>query len=76
ELAAPLLAEKPLRSATFQHQTQLMARIPGVRIAASAQLPTTTDGATTLVLTSSHQPFTFSLGADLRQGQSKALATV
>lgn len=75
-LAAPLLAEKPLRSATFERQTQRMARIPGVRITASAQLPTTTDGATTLVLASTYQPVTLSMGADLRQGQSKALATV
>ncbi len=76
ELAEPLLAEKPLRSETFHRQTQLMARIPGVRVTASAQLPTTTDGATTLVLASTHQPVSVSLGADLRQGHSKAMATV
>lgn len=76
ELAAPLLVEKPLRTETFQHQTQLMVRIPGVRVLASAQLPTTTDGATTLVLASSSQPFSISLGADLRQRHSKAMATV
>jgi hemolysin activation/secretion protein len=45
EIAQPLLNERPLTTKTFQHQTQLMARLPGVQITASANLPTTTDGA-------------------------------
>lgn len=76
EYAQPLLTERPLRTATFEHQTQLMARLPGVRVTASAQLPKTTDGATPLVLKVSHQPVTFSLGGDLRQPRSRAIATL
>lgn len=76
EIAAPLLNERPLRTATFERQTQLMARLPGVRTLASAQLPTTTDGATTLRLVTKHQPYAFSLGGEIRQPVSRAIAAL
>ena len=75
ELAAPLLAERPLRTATFERQSQLMARVPGVRTTASAQLPTTVDGATTLKLVTKHQPFTIGLGGELRRPTSRFVTT-
>ena len=75
ELAAPLLAERPLRTATFERQSQLMARLPGIRTTASAQLPTTVDGATTLKLVTKHQPFTIGLGGELRRPTSRFVST-
>lgn len=76
ELAAPLLAEKPLRTTTFERQSQLMARLPGVQTAVSAQLPTTIDGATSLRLVVKHKPLIFSIGGEIRQPTSRAIASL
>jgi hypothetical protein len=53
-----------LTTKTFQHQTQLMARLPGVQITASANLPTTTDGAVPLVIKSKHKPIAVTVGGE------------
>lgn len=76
ELAQPLLNEKPLTTKTFQHQTQLMARLPGVQITASASLPTTTDGAVPLVIKSKHKPIAVTLGGELREPTPRVIGTV
>ena len=76
ELAEPLLAEKPLRTATFERQSQLMARLPGVQATVSAQMPTTVDGATTLRLITAHKPLIFSIGGEIRQPTSRAIASL
>jgi len=73
EIAAPLLAERPLRQATFERVTQLLARMPGLTVAATASMPGTTDGATELVLKVKRVPYDVSLGADLRQPRSRAV---
>ena len=73
EIAAPLLAERPLRQATFDRVTQLLARLPGMTVAATASMPGTTDGATALVLKVTRRPYDVSLGADLRQPRSRAV---
>lgn len=75
ELAQPLLNEKPLTTKTFQHQTQLMARLPGVQISASASLPTTMDGAVPLQIKSKHKPITVNVGGDLRQPTPRLIAS-
>ena len=75
ELAQPLLNEKPLTSKTFQHQTQLMARLPGVQISASASLPTTTDGAVALQIKSTYKPVTVNVGGEVRQPTPRLLAS-
>ncbi|MBV8250497.1 MAG: ShlB/FhaC/HecB family hemolysin secretion/activation protein [Comamonas sp.] len=76
ELAQPLLHEKPLTSKTFEHQTQLMARLPGVQIVASANLPTTTDGAVPLLIKSKHKPIVVTLGGEIRQPTPRVIASV
>lgn len=76
ELAQPLLNEKPLTTKTFQHQTQLMARLPGVQISASANLPTTTDGAVPLIIKSKHKPVAVTLGGDMRKPTPRVIGTV
>ena len=76
ELAQPLLNEKPLTTKTFQHQTQLMARLPGVQISASASLPTTTDGAVPLVIKSKHKPIAVTLGGEMRKPTPRLIGTV
>lgn len=74
-MAETLRAERPLRQATFERATQLMARLPGLTVNATAALPGTTDGATTLVLAVKRRPYDISLGADLRQPTPRAVLT-
>jgi len=74
-LAGTLEAERPLSQATFERVTQLMARLPGLTVAATAALPATTDGATTLVLKVKRQPYDLSLGGDLRRPTPRAVLT-
>lgn len=73
EIAARLVGEKPMRQATFDRVTQLLLRLPGVTVEASASMPATTDGATVLVLKTTRQPYNVSLGADFRQPTSRAV---
>lgn len=75
EIAQPLLDSQPLNKAQFERQTLLMARMENLEVKASAALPKTNDGATPLQLDVKRKPFVFNLGGELRQGDSKALAT-
>lgn len=74
-LAARLIGQRPLRQDSFERVTQLMTRLPGLTVAATAALPTSTGGATTLVLQARRQPWDVSLGADLRQPTPRAVLT-
>lgn len=76
EIAQPLLNERPLTTKTFQHQTQLMARLPGVQITASANLPTTTDGAVPLVIKSKHKPIAVTVGGEARKPTPRIIASL
>lgn len=49
-IAGHLRQERPLRTATFEHDVQLLGRLPGVKMDVNVPAPTTTDGATTLEL--------------------------
>ena len=60
KLAAKLINERPLRKASFERYTSLMAQIPGVSLQANVPPPTTTDGAVTLITTGSRKGFTAS----------------
>lgn len=73
-LAAPILAEKPLQSSTFERYSQLMSRIPDTTVTVSAPLPTNTNGATDLIMTSRH-PHNWNVAAalDSRDGDYTAL---
>jgi hemolysin activation/secretion protein len=72
-LAAEIVRDKPLRSATFDRYTQLMSRLPGVTVGAQAPQPTTTDGGTDLTLSVRRQPYNVSLGADLRRPTARGV---
>lgn len=75
EMAERLLADRPMRLASFERVTQLLTRLPGLSVAAEASMPGTTDGATALVLKVKRQPYNVSVGADLRQPTSRAVLT-
>ncbi|VWX61466.1 conserved exported hypothetical protein [Burkholderiales bacterium 8X] len=72
-IAEQLQDQRPLRRAQFERVTQLLGRLPGLKVVAEAALPGTTDGATTLVLKVTRKPYNVSVGADLRQPRSRAV---
>lgn len=49
-IAAHIAADRPLRQSTFERYLQVLGMLPGASIHASVPAPTTTDGATRLVL--------------------------
>ncbi|SFU33396.1 Hemolysin activation/secretion protein [Polaromonas sp. YR568] len=75
EIAEHLQQDRPLRLASFERYTQLMAQMPGLRVEASATPPTTTDGAGALVLKIVRQPYLVALATDLRGGKPRVVAT-
>lgn len=75
ELAARITQDKPLRRENFERYTQIMAQLPGVRVEATATPPANTDGAGALVLKVSHQPYSISLGTDIRSSRLRAVVT-
>lgn len=72
-IAERLVTQRPLTLAAFERVTQLLARLPGLTVDATAALPASTDGATTLVLKVKREPYNVSLGADLRQPTPRAV---
>lgn len=75
-ITAPILSAAPLDTTTFERQTLLLSRMEHLQAVASASLPTTTDGNTPLKLQLERKLIMFNVGADLRQGNSKAIGTL
>lgn len=75
EIAEHIQREKPLRSTTFEHVTQLLGRLPGLGIQAQVQLPASTDGASTLVIRATHKPYDVTAGLDIRKPEPRAIVT-
>lgn len=73
-LAAKLIGERPLRQASFERYTTLMAQIPGMTVRASVAPPSTTDGAVTLVTEAILRPF--SVSASFADGSQEDLQAV
>jgi hemolysin activation/secretion protein len=63
-IAARVVGERPLRQETFERYTQLLGQLPGAKVSANVPAPTTTDGATTLVLDVTRQRYDLSYGLD------------
>src|SRR5262249_55041519 len=61
-MAARIVGERPLTQATFERYTQLLGQLPGAKVSASVPAPTTTDGATTLVLDVTRKRYDLSYG--------------
>ena len=75
EIAEHIRQEKPLRTATFEHFTALLGRLPGIGIQAQVQLPTSTDGASTLVIHARHKPYDIAMGLETRKPTPRAVVT-
>jgi hemolysin activation/secretion protein len=63
-IAEHIVHERPLRQATFERYLQVMGLLPGVHVAAQVPAPTTTDGATHLILTVTRTRYNVTNGAD------------
>ncbi|KHK96126.1 UNVERIFIED_CONTAM: peptide transporter, partial [Mumia flava] len=75
EISQRLMDEKPLRRETFERVTGVLALQPGVQITATVQPPTTTDGASELVLSVKRQPYTIGTGVEYRSPGVRAVIT-
>lgn len=76
DMVQPIMEERPLTTQTFQRQTMLLSRLDNLKVVSTAAAPTTTDGGTPLQLIVDRNPILFNVGADLRQGDPKAVATL
>ncbi len=75
EIAAQLERDRPLRRETFEHYVNVLAMQPGMQVAATVQPPTTTDGASEMVLDVKRKPFTFGTGIEYMSPGLRAIAT-
>ncbi len=75
EIAERIRQERPLRLATFERYTQLLAMLPGVQVEARAMPPTETSGAGSMVLKVMHQPYLVSVATDIRSSRPRAVVT-
>jgi len=63
-IAAHITRDRPLRQKTFERYLQVLGMLPGVHIDANVPAPTTTDGATHLVLAVKRTRFNATTGID------------
>ncbi|MEA3082774.1 MAG: hypothetical protein QOC89_471 [Paraburkholderia sp.] len=74
-IADHIVADRPLRRATFERYINLLGQLPGVKVAANAAPPQNTDGATTLELNVERKPFDVSTGINFNQPGVQGLLT-
>ena len=74
-IAAHIQADHPLRLSTFQRYTQIFGLLPGVKVAATVEPPTNTDGAATLNLAVDRKKFDVSTGLDFNHPGFQGLLT-
>ncbi|MFP3758930.1 ShlB/FhaC/HecB family hemolysin secretion/activation protein, partial [Cupriavidus sp. SIMBA_020] len=61
-IAAHIVEDRPLRTATFQRYINVLGLLPGLKVKANVPPPTSTDGATTLELDATQKPYDISTG--------------
>ncbi|MFM0731373.1 POTRA domain-containing protein [Paraburkholderia sediminicola] len=74
-IADHIVADRPLRRATFERYINLLGLLPGVKVAANAAPPQNTDGATTLELNVTRKKFDVSTGIDFNHPGVQGLLT-
>ncbi|WP_342051531.1 MULTISPECIES: ShlB/FhaC/HecB family hemolysin secretion/activation protein [unclassified Cupriavidus] len=75
KIAEQLKKDRPLRSESFEHYVNVLAQQPGMQVAATVQPPTTTDGASEMVLDVKRKPFTFGTGLEYVSPGIRGIAT-
>ena len=76
QVAEPILESKPLNTEVFTKQTLLMARMLNLKVGAEIGLPSSTDGATPLVLNVKREPYVFNINGDFQEDRPKAIANL
>lgn len=71
-----LQQEKPLTRASFEHVAAVLALQPGIRVDATVQPPTTTDGASEMVLEVKRRAIALGTAVDYLSPGVRAIATV
>ncbi|MEZ0605375.1 ShlB/FhaC/HecB family hemolysin secretion/activation protein [Paraburkholderia sp. IW21] len=74
-IADHIVADRPLRRATFERYVNVLGLLPGVKVAANVPPPQNTDGATTLELKVDRKPFDVSTGIDFNHPGVQGLLT-
>lgn len=75
-IAAHIVKDRPLRQKTFERYLQVLGMLPGVHIDANVPSPTTTDGATRLMLTIKRTRFNATTGIDFNHPGVQGLTSV
>lgn len=70
-----IVADRPLRRATFERYINVLGLLPGITVAANVVPPQNTDGATTLELKVDRKPFNVSAGVNFNQPGVQGLLT-
>ncbi|QQC64942.1 ShlB/FhaC/HecB family hemolysin secretion/activation protein [Paraburkholderia ginsengisoli] len=66
-IADHIVADRPLRRATFERYINVLGLLPGIKVAANVPPPQNTDGATSLELNVERKPFDVSVGVNFNQ---------
>ncbi|WP_411189200.1 ShlB/FhaC/HecB family hemolysin secretion/activation protein [Paraburkholderia sp. B3] len=74
-IAAHIVDDRPLRTATFQRYINVLGLLPGLKVSANVPPPSNTDGATTLELDTQHKSVDFSAGVNTNQPGVQGLLT-
>ncbi len=75
-IAAHIVEDRPLRTATFQRYINVLGLLPGLKVKANVPPPTSTDGATTLELDATQKPYDISTGIDFNHPGVQGLLTL
>jgi hemolysin activation/secretion protein len=75
-IAAHIVADRPLRTVTFQRYINVLGLLPGLKVSANVPPPASTDGATTLELDARRKAFDVSTGIDFNHPGVQGLLTL
>lgn len=75
-IAAHITKDRPLRQKTFERYLQVLGMLPGAHIDANVPAPTTTDGATRLVLNVNRKRFNATTGIDFNHPGVQGLTSI
>jgi hemolysin activation/secretion protein len=75
-IAAHIVKDRPLRQKTFERYLQVLGMLPGIHVNANVPAPTTTDGATRLVIDVTRTRFNATTGVDFNHPGIQGLTAV
>jgi hemolysin activation/secretion protein len=76
DIASHITNDRPLRQKTFERYLQVLGMLPGLTVNADVPAPTTTDGATRLILTVKRKCYNLTTGVDFNHPGVQGLTGV